>query len=73
MDNPATPALRVNGKLEIAAAASVAELLRRNGIDPAARFIAVAVNGSVVRRADWETINLAPGDDVEIVRPLNGG
>ena len=66
--------LRINGKVETDGAATVAELLRRRGIDPAAaRFLAVAVNGSVVRRSDWATARLAPGDDVEIVRPMQGG
>ena len=43
------------------------------GIDPKARFLAVAVNGSVVRRADWSDITLTAGDAVEIVRPFQGG
>jgi thiamine biosynthesis protein ThiS len=33
----------------------------------------VAINGNVVRRAEWEAAALAPGDSVEIVRPLQGG
>jgi sulfur carrier protein len=65
-------ALRINGKVE-AGAATVAELLRRRGIDPGSRFLAVAVNGAVVRRGDWATTALAPGDEVEIVRPRQGG
>ena len=43
------------------------------GIDPNARFLAVAVNGAVVRRAAWPAAALAAGDAVEIVRPLQGG
>jgi sulfur carrier protein len=67
-------ALRINGKVEAGDAATVAELLRRRGIDPAsARFLAVAVNGAVVRRADWATARLGAGDEVEIVRPMQGG
>lgn len=65
--------LRVNGKVETEDAANVAELLRRRGIDPQARFLAVAVNGAVVPRADWTARALASGDEVEIVRPLQGG
>jgi sulfur carrier protein len=64
---------RINGKLETARAATVAELLAEHGIDPATRFIAVAVNGAVVRRTEWATHRLAAGDDIEIVRPLQGG
>ncbi|HVC53441.1 MAG TPA: sulfur carrier protein ThiS [Stellaceae bacterium] len=65
--------LRVNGEEAEIAAATVAELLAARGIDPAARFLAVAVNGAVVRRAEWPRATLAAGDQVEIVRPLQGG
>jgi sulfur carrier protein len=65
--------LRVNGAEADTAAATVAELLAARGIDPAARFLAVAVNGAVVRRAEWSHAALAAGDEVEIVRPLQGG
>ena len=39
------------------------------------RFAAVAAPdaGAVVRRAEWPVAALAAGDDVEIVRPLQGG
>ena len=65
--------LQVNGLAAEVAAATVAELLAAQGIDPATRFLAVAVNGRVVRRAEWASRRLAAGDDVEIVRPLSGG
>ncbi|HXC15757.1 MAG TPA: sulfur carrier protein ThiS [Stellaceae bacterium] len=65
--------LRVNGVEGDVAAATLAELLLARGIDPTARFLAVAVNGAVVRRAEWLARPLSPGDDVEIVRPLSGG
>jgi thiamine biosynthesis protein ThiS len=31
------------------------------------------VNGAVVRRAEWQAAALATGDNVEIVRPFQGG
>ena len=65
--------LKVNGVEEEVAVATVAELLADRGIDPATRFLAVAVNGAVVRRAEWPAMALSPGDAVEIVRPLQGG
>jgi sulfur carrier protein len=65
--------LRVNGVEEEVAATTLADLLADRGIDPKARFLAVAVNGAVVRRAEWLVQPLAPGDDVEIVRPFSGG
>jgi sulfur carrier protein len=65
--------LRVNGVEAEVAVETVAELLAVRGIDPKARFLAVAVNGAVVRRAEWPVAALAAGDNVEIVRPLQGG
>jgi sulfur carrier protein len=69
-----TETLRLNGKVDVIAATTVDGLMRAHGIDPGqVRFLAVAVNGSVVPRAEWPSRALAPGDDVEIVRPLQGG
>jgi sulfur carrier protein len=65
--------LRINGKDAELAATTIAELLAEQGIDPKARFLAVAVNGAVVRRAEWQAAALAAGDNVEIVRPFQGG
>jgi sulfur carrier protein len=65
--------LRVNGMIEPGEAGTVGELLRQRGIDPATRCLAVAVNGAVVRRGDWLTMPLTPGDEIEIVRPFQGG
>jgi sulfur carrier protein len=65
--------LQVNGRETEVTATTVAELLTAQGIDPAARFLAVAVNGAVVRRAEWPSRRLATGDDIEIVRPRSGG
>jgi sulfur carrier protein len=65
--------LRINGKEAELAATTIAELLAEQGIDPKARFLAVAVNGAVVRRAEWQAAALTAGDNVEIVRPFQGG
>jgi sulfur carrier protein len=65
--------LRINGVEEEIAAATLAELLAARGVDPKSRFLAVAVNGAVVRRAEWPGVALAAGDTVEIVRPFQGG
>ncbi len=65
--------IRINGVEEELAVTTLSELLAARGIDPAARFVAVAINGSVVRRSEWSAKPLRPGDDVEIVRPFSGG
>jgi len=65
--------LRINGVEEDVAVTTVSELLIVRGVDPAARFLAIAVNGTVVRRSEWPSRPLSPGDDIEIVRPFSGG
>ena len=65
--------IRVNGEDRRLQVATVMELLRAEGVDPGRRGVAVALNGAVVRRADWSSATLAPGDEVEIVKPFAGG
>jgi sulfur carrier protein len=65
--------LLINGVETEVAVGTIAELLVERGIDPQVRFLAVAVNGAVVRRAEWADQALASGDSIEIVRPLQGG
>jgi sulfur carrier protein len=68
-----TETFRMNGNVAPLAADTVQALLLREGIDPACRFLAVAVNGAVILRADWARTRLCADDDVEIVRPVSGG
>jgi sulfur carrier protein len=65
--------LRINGVEEEVAALTLAELLTDRGVGLTQRFVAVAVNGAVVRRALWQETALSAGDAIEIVRPLQGG
>lgn len=65
--------IRINGEERRLEAATVAELLRAEGVDPARRGVAVALNGAVVPRGAWPAAALAPGDEVEIVKPVSGG
>ncbi len=65
--------MRINGKVEAVAPATLVALLASRGIDPATRYLAIAVNGSVVPRRHWPSMALGEADDVEIVRPREGG
>lgn len=65
--------IRVNGQAEPLEAASLAALLAGRGIGPDTPAVAVAVNGCVVRRAAWADTPLAAGDELDIVRPFQGG
>jgi sulfur carrier protein len=64
--------IRVNGD-EQADAATVATLLERLGVGGDARGIAVAVDGEVVPRSQWDSAALAPGMKVEVVGAIQGG
>lgn len=35
--------------------------------------VAAAVNGELVRRADWDSTGLADGDSVEVITAVQGG
>jgi sulfur carrier protein len=63
--------IRVNGSDERFLHETVAELLRRRSIEP--RGIAVALNGEVVHRSEWETTPVPDGTSIEIVTAAAGG
>tara|TARA_Y100000814_G_C12061479_1_gene309679 strand:- start:41 stop:250 length:210 start_codon:yes stop_codon:yes gene_type:complete len=65
--------IKINGKNRITAASTVIELLEAEKIDAEAKFVAIAINGSVVSRRNWPNAEIKPGDDVEIVSPAPGG
>ena len=50
---------------------TVADLLA--GLAVPSRGVAVAVNGEVVRRADWPAHRLTDGDRVEVLTAAQGG
>jgi sulfur carrier protein len=64
--------IRINGAEEPLAGATVAALLAARGVT-GKRGMAVAVNGAVVPARLWADTILAPGDEIEIVRPFGGG
>jgi len=65
--------IQINGAIETFSAATIAELLAAKEIRADGRGVAVAVNGTVVRRAVWATTNLKAGDKIEIVHARQGG
>ncbi len=65
--------IQVNGIGKTIHASTIAEILQEEGVDESAPFLAVALNGSVVPRRDWQDIQLSAGDAVEIVKPVSGG
>ena len=64
--------LTVNGESEeLSGNCTISAYLESKGL--AGRSIAVAVNGTVVRRTEFDDTELNDGDRVEIVRPVGGG
>ncbi|WP_311275085.1 sulfur carrier protein ThiS [Methylobacterium sp. WCS2018Hpa-22] len=68
--------ISINGQPREIEAGDVSALFRLEaeltGIE-SPQGIAIAVNGTVVRRRDWETTDITEGDKVEIVRAMQGG
>jgi sulfur carrier protein len=65
--------IRINGQDEPLRVATLAALLDEKAVDTGQKGIAVALNGSVVPRAEWPATALKAGDSVEIVRARQGG
>jgi sulfur carrier protein len=65
--------IRLNGETEQLGVGTIAELVAEKSDMPAGRGLAVALNGTLVRRADWAATPLKAGDAVEIVRAMQGG
>lgn len=49
----------------------VSALLSALGINP--KQVAVALNGDVIRRRDWDETTVRDGDVIEVVRAVGGG
>ena len=66
--------VQVNGRpAELPEGATVADAVNAAGIDGELRGVAVAVDGEVVRSADWEQTPLSERQAVEVVRAVQGG
>ncbi|MCH8030568.1 MAG: sulfur carrier protein ThiS [Bacteroidetes bacterium] len=64
----------VNGESrEVPVDVTIDALLSHLGRDPEMPGVAVAVNDTVVRRADWTKTMLNEGDHVEIITASQGG
>jgi sulfur carrier protein len=61
------------GACELAQGASVADAVAAAGAEPGRRGIAVAVDGEVVPRGEWERTTVAPGQSVEVLEARQGG
>jgi sulfur carrier protein len=66
--------IALNGRrAELPDGATVADAVQRAGADGQSRGVAVAVDGEVVRRAEWQGTKLQSEQTVEVVRAVQGG
>jgi sulfur carrier protein len=66
--------ITVNGtQAELPAGARIADVLDTLGVEPGRRGVAIAVDGEVVPRAQWDTTSLEAGARVEVVQAIQGG
>jgi sulfur carrier protein len=63
----------LNGEPRERAGATIAELLVDLGVEARARGVAVAVDGEVVPRAEWDARRVNEGERVEALSAMQGG
>jgi sulfur carrier protein len=63
----------LNGEPREREGATIVELLSDLGVEPAARGVAVAVDGEVVPRAEWPERRVNDGERVEALSAMQGG
>jgi|TARA_B100001750_G_scaffold81_1_gene108 sulfur carrier protein len=62
----------LNGKeIKINKLISVQQLLIKENLEK--KMLAVAINGSIIERKDYEQTTIKEKDRIEIVRPVGGG
>lgn len=66
--------IELNGRPEkLPDGATVEDAVKQVGADGGSRGVAVAVDGEVVRRADWGRTKLEERQAIEVVRAVQGG
>jgi sulfur carrier protein len=64
----------VNGRsIDLDEGATVADLVERVAPQRSGRGLAVAINGEVVARTEWDEASLSPDDQVEVLTAIGGG
>lgn len=58
---------------ELDPSAVVADAVAASGAEPEGRGVAVAVDGEVVPRGQWDGFELREGQRIEVVRAVQGG
>ena len=58
---------------ELGEGASVLDAVAASGAEPGGRGVAVAVDGEVVPRGEWDAFELRDGQRVEVLQAVQGG
>ena len=68
------PTVLLNGEsLALPDGATAADAVRATGVHEAGRGVAVALDGQVVPRGNWDETLLPDGGEVEVLRAVGGG
>jgi sulfur carrier protein len=66
--------IELNGRrIVLGDAATLADAVGKAGVGSDARGVAVAIDGEVVPRAEWDRVELREGQSVEVVGAVQGG
>ena len=66
--------ITVNGtEARLPAGARIADVLDALGVEPGRRGVAIAIDGEVVPRTQWDTTSLTADARVEVVQAIQGG
>ena len=66
--------LIVNGSaLELGEGRTVADVVEQVAARRSTRGTAVALNGEVVPKGDWDSVMVNEGDRIEVLRAIGGG
>jgi sulfur carrier protein len=66
--------ITVNGtEARLPVGARIANVLDALGVEPGRRGVAIAVDGEVVPRTQWDTTSLTADARVEVVQAIQGG
>jgi sulfur carrier protein len=66
--------LTINGeKKNIGDIETLDALMIHLNVGRESKGVAVAVNGTVVPRGDWQTMRLNAGDEIEVIHAVQGG
>ena len=70
----AVPQILLNGEPKtLPEGATAADAVRASGVPREARGVAVALDGEVVPRGEWQSTPLAEGGQVEVLEAVGGG